>query len=136
MSLSDEERRAIVLYRIEKAYAALEDVNKSITMDMWSVAANRLYYALYYAASALLVHDKHNVRTHNGVIVLLNQYYVKSEILTKEDGWLFGRIFAFRQGSDYDDFIDANEEDVLANIPKVKNLVDKINSLIDNNKSN
>ncbi len=26
MSLSDEERNAIVLYRIEKTYAALEDV--------------------------------------------------------------------------------------------------------------
>lgn len=40
MSLSDEERRAIVLYRIEKAYAALEDFDKSIAVKMWSVAAN------------------------------------------------------------------------------------------------
>ena len=129
MSLSEEERRAIVLYRIEKVYAALEDVDKSITMNMWNVAANRLYYALYYAASALLVHDKHTVRTHNGVIVLLNQYYVKSEILTKEDGWLFGRIFAFRQGCDYDDFIDASEEEVMIYLPKVKALVEKIVTL-------
>ncbi len=129
MSLTDEERNAIVLYRIEKTYAALEDVEKSITMKMWSVAANRLYYALYYAASALLIHDNHTVRTHNGVIVLLNQYYVKSDTLTKEDGWLFGRIFAFRQGSDYDDFIDANEEEVMIYLPKVKALVDKIVTL-------
>lgn len=130
MSLSDEERRAIVLYRIEKAYAALEDVDKSIAMKMWSVAANRLYYALYYAATALLVHDKHTVRTHNGVIVLLNQYYVKPEILTKDDGWLYGRVFAFRQGIDYDDFIDANEEEVMIYLQKVKDLVEKIVSLI------
>ena len=130
MSLSDEERFAIVLYRIEKAYAALEDVDKSIAMKMWSVAANRLYYALYYAATALLVRDKHSVHTHNGVIILLHQYYVKPAILTKEDGWLYGRVFAFRQGSDYDDFIDANEEEVMVYLPKVKDLVAKIVSLI------
>lgn len=40
MSLSDEERHAIVLYRIEKANAA----------------------------SALLIHDGHKVGTHKGVI--------------------------------------------------------------------
>lgn len=35
MSLTDEERRAIVLYRIEKAQMALEDVDKSIAMKMY-----------------------------------------------------------------------------------------------------
>jgi uncharacterized protein (UPF0332 family) len=130
MSLSEEERLAIVQYRIEKAYAALEDVDKPIAMKMWSVAANRLYYALYYAATALLVRDKHSVYTRGGVIILLNQYYVKPAILTKEDGWLYGRVFAFRQGSDYDDFIDANEEEVMVYLPKVKDLVAKIVSLI------
>ena len=54
MSLSDEERRAIVLYRIEKTQTALADIHKILTLEMWSIIANRMYYALYYAASALL----------------------------------------------------------------------------------
>jgi len=129
MSLSEEERQALVEYRIEKANATFVDVEKSITLSMWSVAANRMYYALYYAASALLIRDGHAVRTHNGVMILLNKHYVKTGLLTKEDGWLFGRIFAFRQGSDYDDFIDATEEDVMTYLPKAKNLLDKLASL-------
>lgn len=63
MSLSDEERHAIVLYRIEKANAALDDIRKVLPLKMWSIIANRMYYALYYAASALLIHDGHKVGT-------------------------------------------------------------------------
>ena len=34
MSLSDEERRAIVLYRIEKENAALDDIRKVLPLEM------------------------------------------------------------------------------------------------------
>ena len=107
MSLSDEERHAIVLYRIEKANAALDDIRKVLPLELWSIIANRMYYALYYAASALLIHDGHKVGTHKGVIALFNLKYVKEGPLSREDGALFSNIFAFRQGSDNDDFIDA-----------------------------
>ena len=114
MSLSEEERRAIVLYRIEKAKAALDDIRKILPLEMWNIIANRMYYA----ASALLIHDGHKVGTHKGVIALFNLNYV-----------LFSNVFAFRQGSDYDDFIDATEEDVKRYFPRVEALVNKIVSL-------
>lgn len=95
MSLSDEERRAIVMYRIEKAQTALADIHKILPLGMWSIIANRLYYALYYAASALLIHTRHKVSTHKGVIALFNLYYIKDGLLPKEDGVLFANIFAF-----------------------------------------
>ena len=71
MSLTDEERRAIVLYRIEKAHAAMDDIRKVMPLELWSIIANRMYYALYYASSALLINDGHKVGTHKGVIALL-----------------------------------------------------------------
>ena len=129
MSLSDEERSAIVLYRIEKAHTAIEDIHKIMSLELWSIIANRMYYALYYAASALLIHDGHKVNTHKGVIALFNLNYVKNGPLTREDGALFANIFSFRKGSDYDDFIDATEEDVQRYLPRVETLVDRIVAL-------
>ena len=129
MSLSEEERRAIVQYRIEKAHDALVEIHKILSLEMSAVIANRMYYALYYAASALLIHDGHKVSTHKGVIALFNLNYVKNGPLDKEDGVLFANIFAFRQGSDYDDFIDATEEDIKRYLPRVETLVEKIVSL-------
>ncbi len=129
MSLSQEERNAIVAYRTEKARMALDEIKKVMPLEVWSIIANRMYYALYYAVSALLTKDSHPVNTHKGALSLVNQYYVKTDILTKEDGHLFGQVFAFRQGSDYDDFIDATKEDVEQLFPKVEVLVKKIIAL-------
>lgn len=130
MSLNDEERNAIVTYRVEKAQIALEEIKRAMPLKVWGMIANRMYYTLYYAASALLISDAHQVGTHKGVISLLNQYYVRTGLLTKEDGNLFGSIFAFRQGSDYDDFIDASEEDIKRYLPQVEQLAEKIILLI------
>ena len=129
MSLSDEERFAIVTYRIEKARLALDEIKRVMPMKVWGMIANRMYYALYYAASAVLINDAHPVSTHKGVIAMLNQYYVRTGLLSKEDGNLFGNIFAFRKGSDYDDFIDASEQDINNYLPQVEQLVEKIISL-------
>jgi uncharacterized protein (UPF0332 family) len=130
MSLTDEERDAIVQYRVEKALNALNDIHKILPMEVWATIANRMYYALYYAVSALLIKDGHKVSSHKGVISLYNLYYIKTGILSLEDGGLFGSVFAFRQGSDYDDFIDASEKDVKEYLPQVETLVKKIISLI------
>lgn len=132
MSLSESERRAIVSYRIEKARAAMDDIHKILPLEMWSIIANRMYYALYYAASALLINDGNRVGTHRGVIALFNLNYVKDGPLTREDGTLFANIFAFRQGSDYDDFIDATKEDVERYLPRVESLMGKIISMAEN----
>ena len=128
MSLSDEERRAIVEYRIEKAHTALSEIRSVMPMKVWGMIANRMYYALYYAASVLLINDAHTVSTHKGVMALINQYYVKTGTLSKDDGRLFANVFTFRQGSDYDEFIDASEEDILQYLPQVEVLVEKITS--------
>ena len=73
-----------------------------------------------------MIKDGHMVSSHKGVISLFNKYYVKSGIMSIEDGRLFGNVFAFRQGSDYDDFIDASETDVKEYLPRVELLVEKI----------
>ncbi|MBQ9865370.1 MAG: HEPN domain-containing protein [Bacteroidales bacterium] len=130
MSLSEEECKAIVVYRIEKARSVIEEIRKIMPLEVWGTIANRMYYALYYAAIALLINDSHTVGTHKGVMSLINQCYVRTGLLTKEEGHLFGQVFAFRQGSDYDDFIDATEEDVMRLFPQVETLVEKIISLI------
>lgn len=130
MSLTDEERSAIVDYRIEKAYGTLADIRQLVPLAMWGIIASRMYYALYYAATALLINDGNKVSTHKGVIAMVNLNYVKNGPLTRDDGILIGRIFAFRQGSDYDDFFEATENDVAQYLPQVEKLVAKLISLI------
>lgn len=131
MSLTDDERNAIVSYRMEKADFALEDANQLSAWRRWSAAANRLYYAVYYAATALLINQGYITRTHTGMITQVSVHFVKTGILSREDGRLIRKLFELRQEADYDDFMDADEADINEYLPQVEALIGKIKSLID-----
>ena len=53
MSLSEDDIKAIVFYRKEKAYATLREAEDMIASK--HLAMQRLYYACFYMASALLI---------------------------------------------------------------------------------
>ena len=54
MGLSEDDRKAIVKYRLDKAKDTLMDVHIAVQNNRWNNAVNRLYYACFYAAIALL----------------------------------------------------------------------------------
>lgn len=87
MSLGKEEIIAIVAYRKEKAYATLKEVEDMIDTEHWNLAVQRLYYACFYMASALLMSYGFNARTFDfaseDVVPLLEP---TRNLLTKIDG--------------------------------------------------
>lgn len=89
MTLSAEEKDAIITYRLQKARATLEEATGNLQMMYWTVVANRLYYATYYAVSALLIHHGFNAQTHGGVIRLFGLHFVTKGIVSKEMGKLY-----------------------------------------------
>ena len=96
MSLNDEEKRAVVAYRLDKANKTLDDAKKVIELELWATAANRLYYAAYYAVSALLLVNGLNAKTHDGIIRLFNMHYIKTEKIDLELGRQYNRLFTMR----------------------------------------
>ena len=132
MSLDQENRTAIVDYRLEKAESALKDAHFLEDNKRYNLAANRLYYALYYAASALLICKGIPTKTHAGLITQISLHLVKPGILSVEDGKLLKVMFELRQEGDYEDFIEIEKEDIEEYTPKVKALVEKLKHLIKN----
>ena len=130
MPLTDEERKAIVVYRLEKAEGVFVEAEDCASMEHWTLAANRLYYAAYYASSALLVSAGLMAKTHEGTIGMIGQHYVRTGVLTKEDGALLARLQNMRHTGDYDDFLDWTQEDVEPCFPKVDAYIEKIKSII------
>ena len=132
MKLSEEERKTIVKYSLERAKESLLDVHFSIQNNRWSNAANRLYYACFYAAIALLINDGHETRTHNGVRTLLEKHYVKTGIITAKSIQVYYKSFSLRQTGDYDDLAIITEDDVLPLIEPAENFISEIENLIKN----
>lgn len=130
MTLQSEERRAIVSCRLEKAVETIKEVKDVGKLGYWSLAANRLYYAAYYASVALLISQGVDTATHKGAIRMIGQAFVKKGVLSVEDSRLLGRLYSMRQTGDYEDLFDWEEEDVAPLIPKVQDFIERIKGLI------
>jgi len=135
MSLTVEERGIIVQLRMEKAKATFAELDILIANGLWRNAANRLYYACFYAAGALLINDGHVVHAHNGVKTLLSFYYIKTGIIDKFYSTFYGKLFNLRQTGDYDDMAIITEADVLHLLEPAKNFITTIDNLITARKS-
>lgn len=132
MSLSEEERYALVSYRVEKAHATFEQAKANVANGYWDLIANRLYYAAYYATSALLLQNGYSVQTHNGIIQMLGLHFIKTGKLDKRWGNIYSRLFANRQTGDYGDMFGLTEEQVLPLVSQTEEYINVICSMIEN----
>ena len=82
--LSAEEKIAIVNYRRQKSHESLNEAKEVIKLGFWSLAGNRLYYAAFHMASALLLDKGITARSHSGVIHLIGAQFVTKGLLEKE----------------------------------------------------
>jgi len=130
--LSDDERTAIVEYRLQRAKETLLEAEGTLEMKFWHTAANRLYYACYYATSALIIKNGFTAHTHQGIIHLFGLHFVKTEKISKELGKFYSDIFELRQTGDYSDMIPILENDIKPLLQPAKEFIEKIEKLIYN----
>ena len=130
MRLTDEERKSVVQFRIEKAKKTFSEITFLIDKELWIIAANRLYYACYYAVSALLIQHGVEAQTHRGVINQMGLNFVKTGFLSTEQGRFYQRLFELRQTGDYSDWVTIEEADVKPYIEKAEHFIKTIEQLI------
>lgn len=130
MGLNEEERRIIVGLEYEKAVGIMLQIGGLQSLGYWDNIANRLYYALFHAVSALLIHDKHSVNTHRGVVVLFGQHYVRTGIFDMADGKLYSQLQTMREKGDYNCIYQTTEDEVKPMIEPAERLIKKIGKYI------
>ena len=79
------------------------------------MAANRLYYSLFHAATALFVNDGVEVGSHKGVKAKLGQYYIVTGKMSVDHSKFLAQMETLRDKADYNIMFVASEEDVLPN---------------------
>ena len=130
MSLTEEERKIIVSYRLEKSNRMIQQVKDFIPLKYWDTIANRLYYAAFYVVTALLIQNGIQVQTHQGVKRMFGYHFVKTGIIDSKYASLYSCLFSMRQTGDYDDNFDLTESDVLPYIQPTEELVQHITSML------
>jgi uncharacterized protein (UPF0332 family) len=65
--MKNSEKSDLINYRLKRATDTLQEINIHLENKLWNTAINRLYYACFYAATALLLDNDINASTHSGV---------------------------------------------------------------------
>ncbi|WP_291857137.1 HEPN domain-containing protein [Marinilabilia sp.] len=113
-------------YRIERAKETILEVQTHIENKFWNTAINRMYYACFYAVSALLFKHNIEVACHAGIRNKFGEVFVKTGIINREIAKHYTDLFEKRQKGDYNDFFDYDEETVLRLFPKSQQFIDII----------
>lgn len=108
--LDEDSKKALVTYRIQRAYETLKEAEVMKREAFYNAAINRLYYACYYAAIALLLKYDIQAQTHNGVKTMLGLHFVSTGKLPLKVGKTFGTLFEKKHSGDYDDFAYCDQE--------------------------
>ena len=107
-----EETRSLIMYRLERARESLEEANILLERGHGNAFVNRLYYACFYAVSALLLTRGLSSAKHGGVRSLFHQNFVKPGLVGTELGQIYDRLFDNRQKGDYADLIRFDPDEV------------------------
>ena len=130
-TLTDEQRRDIVRYRMESALKMLSEVESHRENGFYNTAVNRMYYACYYAATAKLISMGIEVKSHDGVRFSLGKHVVMEGLLPSELGRFYSRLFSKRSTGDYDDFINHTLKTVDELLPQARQFVDTLISQLE-----
>ena len=130
MGLTEEESKTLTGYKLAKAKETIAEIPILIENKLWRNAANRLYYACFYAVSAILLKHGHIAHTHGGTKGLFGKYFVFTNIISKEHNKLFEKLFDLRLKGDYDDWIVVNESDITPLIEPAQKFIEEIENLI------
>lgn len=130
MSLREEDRMSLVELEIEKAERIFAENEGLVEKGYWSTLANRLYYALFHAVSALLIFDHHEVGSHKGAAIRFHQYYVHTGTFSADEGAFYSQMQTMREKADYNCYYDVGEDEIRAKIEPAKALIGKIRQIV------
>lgn len=122
--------RYIARHRIEQARENLKEAKVLVESRLWGGSVNRIYYACFHAASALLLTIGQASKTHSGVRSLFNQYFIETGRIPVDLSKFYGQLFNTRQQSDYGDFFTPEEEYVREALVQAELFVNTISAMI------
>lgn len=120
-----------IKYRIDRANETIKEVRVHIDNRFWNTAINRMYYACFYAVSALLAKDRIDVSSHSGVRQKFGENFVKTGLIDRDLAKHFTELFEKRHKGDYNDFYEYDEETVLRLYPVSQRFIAEITSILD-----
>ncbi len=121
----------LVRYRLARARESLAEAELLLGNDHVRTAVNRLYYACFYAVSALLLTEGHSSPKHSGVRALFDQHWIVPGRLPRDIGRFYRQLFDARQKGDYVDLVTFDRAEASIWIAEAGNFVEQVARLVE-----
>lgn len=116
--------------RISHAEVCLREANVLLKANEYKGVANRAYYAAFHALRAVLILDEFDSKKHSGIIAKFREYYLKTELFSKEISDSISSLFRVRSASDYDDFYIVSKDEAIFQLDKANMIVEQVKSYL------
>ncbi|MDW7712244.1 MAG: HEPN domain-containing protein [Deferrisomatales bacterium] len=128
--MKGEDRKALSDYRLQQANHAIKQAQVLSEVAEWAGVVNRGYYAMFYAALALLITKDLGSSKHSGVLALIDREFVHPGILPKEMSMVLRDAFNQRQKSDYGEFCPTSEARAREILDHAMQFVDRVKEIV------
>ena len=125
-----EPKQELIRYRLQRAHEMIDDGELLLREGRLTSATNRIYYAMFYATSALLATKNLSSSRHSGVITLLHDHFVRPGVFPRELARQLSLAFEMRNDSDYEDFITPEPGELTEMLAAARSFVQKTVELV------
>ena len=127
---NEDSKAQLIEYWWSKAEECLASAERELLAGSSTFAVNRLYYAAFYAVSAVLLYRGESFRKHAGVRAAFHSHLVKQGLVKVEWGKLYDRLFEDRQEGDYIALTSFEREYVQEGLEKVRGFLAELKPLL------
>lgn len=126
----EEELKLEIQKYIEKSEDAIDTVKLLITHKKFSDAVSKAYYAMLYAACALLRTKNLDVSKHSGVISQFGLHFIKTGLIDKANHKRIIKAFNDRDVADYRIMKDVIEQVAIQKLKDAEKFVADIKEFL------
>ena len=125
-----ESKKTLIGIWLKKADEALASAELELNAGHTNFAVNRLYYACFYAVTAILLRDGKQFARHSAVKSEFVRTYIKPGRIDAKWNKVYQKLFDDRQEGDYIPTATFQASDVSASLHQAREFTDLIRSLV------
>ncbi len=117
-------------YRLQRSLDSLEDAKILFENEKWNGTINRLYYAAFYAVSAILIKKNIYTKSHSGLKSKFHQEIIHKKELDIGFGKIYDQLFDLRGNGEYNDFVIYTREQIEPYIQRTERFILEIKDIV------
>ena len=119
-------------YRIRRSKEAREEAKIALNDNRILLAANSIYYSMYYIVSALALKNSFVTSSHRKLLSWFNKNFIHSKILPGKICKIYSKAFYVRQERDLEEMVEYPREKIEQKFNDMILFVETVEKLISN----